>query len=180
MKRLNLTENDWLKLRDYNVVIARHIKNRLPLDWQLTTEEIEGAVYDTFIRYLNNYEQGTMSPVSWCYKYAEQATYRDLIREYRKLKAQDTFDALYGEDDDDDQPCRHKYGKGDVQALAVDDRAAQELCDEVNTILDKAPLIDREIMKLVMKGMTFEEIGREIGLSKMAVSKRLKKYSNAL
>lgn len=65
---------------------------KLPSDWCLTLEDIEGAVYGTFIKLLNNYESGAMSPTSYCYQFGEQYTYRDLMREYGKLKKQDTFD----------------------------------------------------------------------------------------
>ena len=46
IKNLNLTEADWLKLHDFNKQIAKRIQMRLPSDWYLTLDEIEGAVYD--------------------------------------------------------------------------------------------------------------------------------------
>ena len=97
----------------------------------LSLEEIEGAVYDTFIKLLNNYKEGAMSPTSYCWQFGEQYTYRDLMREYKHLKNQVELDELYGEDKDDDEPCKHKYGVGDVKALTVDEREEQNVHDEV-------------------------------------------------
>jgi len=142
---MKLNENDWMKLRDFNKQIARRIQMRLPADWCLTLDEIEGAVYDTFIKLLNNYKEGAMSPTSYCYQFGEQYTYRDLIREYRRLKKQETLDALYGEDNDDDEPCRHEYGEGDVPSLTVDDREKHDDEIEVNEILAKMPKLDKMI-----------------------------------
>jgi len=122
IKNLNLTEADWLKLHDFNKQIAKRIQMRLPCDWYLTLDEIEGAVYDVFIKLLNNYEPGAMSATSYCYQFGEKWAYLNLIREYRKLKSQETLDALYGEDKDDDEPCRHIYGEAEVKPLSVDER----------------------------------------------------------
>ena len=116
-----LDENDWLKLRDYNKIIANHIMRRLPSDWNLSFDDVSGAVYDTFIKLLNNYEPGAMSELSYCWQFGEKYTYRDLMREYHKLKGQIQYDEMFGEDKDDDEPCKHKIGKGDVQSLSVDE-----------------------------------------------------------
>ena len=175
MKNLNLSEQDWLKLRDFNKQIAINIKKRLPTDWQLSLEEIEGAVYDTFVKLLNNYKEGAMSPTSYCWQFAEQYTYRDLIREYSQLKNQCTFDLMFGEDYDD-RVCKHTYGVADVPSLTVDEREKQMVKDEVKTIMDKANLIDRTIMQMVMDGKTMKEIADEVGISTKQISRRLQKY----
>ena len=176
IKNLNLTEADWLKLRDFNKQIAKRIQMRLPSDWYLTLDEIEGAVYDTFIRYLNAYEPGAMSPTSYCYQFGEMATYRDLIREYRKLKSQETFDALYGEDKDDDEPCRHIYGEAEVKPWSVDERESLQDKLEVSEMMDKMPKLDKMIAEMLMEGKSYREIAEDIGLSAMACQKRMKKY----
>ena len=81
-----LTENDWLKLRDYNKQIALRVRAKLPGDWYLTPEEVEGAVYDSFVKLLSEYRPGAMSAVSFCWQYGEMRTYGNLMREYRRLK----------------------------------------------------------------------------------------------
>lgn len=176
IKHLNLTESDWLKLHDFNQQIAKRIQMRLPSDWYLTLDEIEGAVYDVFIKLLNNYEPGAMSPVSYCYQFAEKWTYLNLIREYCKLKSQETFDALYGEDKDDDEPCRHIYGEAEVKPLSVDERESLQDKLEVNEIMQKMPKLDKMIAEMLMEGKSYREIADEIGLSAMACQKRMKKY----
>lgn len=117
-----------------------------------------------------------MSATSYCWMFGEKWTYLTLMREYRRLKKQDTIDVLPDEDDDDEAPRGGKNPLG-VKALTVDERSERELDDDVNCIMDKATPQDRRIMQLVMQGWSLEEIGQLIGISKMAVSKRLKKYS---
>jgi len=177
---IKLTEQDWLKLRDFNKTIAKKIKQRLPEDWQLTLSEIESALYDTFIKLLNNYVEGAMSPTSYCYQFAENYTYRDLIREYRRLKNQETLDALYGEDKDDDEPCRHKHGIGEVSALTVDERDSLDRKLETKQLLEKMTKLDRMIAELIMDGKSYREVADEIGIDKMTIQRRMKKYQEAL
>lgn len=111
-----------------------------------------------------------MSPISYCYKYAEIATWRDLIREYHRLKNQQAFFEIV--DFDERQCC-----SGFVDRLpntnpvkVVEDR------DEVSRIFSNAPKIDCLIMEGVMEGKTLREIGEDLGMSQVAVLKRLKKY----
>ena len=115
-----------------------------------------------------------MSAASYCWMFGEKWTYLTLMREYRRLKKQDTIDVLPDEDDDD----ASRAGKNPlgVKALTTDERAERELDDDLNCIMDKATPQDKRIMQLVMQGWSLEEIGQLIGISKMAVSKRLKKY----
>lgn len=116
-----------------------------------------------------------MSAVSYCWMFGEKWTYLTLMREYRRLKKQDTIDVLPDEDDDE-APRASKNPLG-IKALTVDERAERELDDDVNCVMDKATPQDKRIMQLVMQGWPLEEIGQLIGISKMAVSKRIKKYS---
>ena len=176
MNNIHLTEKDWLKLRDFNIVISRKIKSRLPVDWNLPTDEIEGAVYDVFIKLLNNYKPGAMSAVSYCYQFAEKWTYLNLMREYKRLKNQDTFDALYGEDNDDDEPCRHKYGIGEVKALSVYERDSLDRKLETKQLLESMPKLDKMIAEMVMEGHTYDDIAENLGIDRKTAMRRMKKY----
>lgn len=111
---IKLSDADWMKLRDFNHIISKNIKKRLPEDWDLTLDEIQSVVNGTFVQLLNNYKEGAMSPTSYCWHYAERYTYRDLIREYRRLKHQETFDAWCEEDKNDTKPCKHKVVDADI------------------------------------------------------------------
>lgn len=177
---LQLNENDWLKLRDYNKVIATRIMMRLPSDWCLTSDEVEGAVYDTFIKLLNNYKDGAMSPTSYCYQFGEKWTYQTLMSEYHRLKKQDILDALYGEDKDDDEPCRHKYGEGDVATLTVDEREKRDSAISVKEILDKMPKLDQMIAEQIMEGHSYDEIAKSLGIDRKTAMRRMKKYHGSI
>lgn len=175
MRKLNLSEQDWLKLRDFNKIIAKQIQSRLPSDWYLTIEDIEGAVYDTFIKLLNNYKEGAMSPTSYCWQFGEKWTYQTLIAEYKKLKNEVNIDELYS-DDKDDELCRHKYGVGEVQALTVDQREQQMVKDEVKNIYEKANKLDKMIIDMVLEGKNITEVAKEVGISARQIYRRLQKY----
>lgn len=170
MQRLRLSEADWLKLRDYAKAMSTKIQKKLPEDWTLDLNEIEGAVYDTFIHYLNNYKDGAMSPVSYCYRFAELATFRDLIREYKQLKQQDTLDSL--------REDGREYGKGYVKSLVVDDTQTLETKLQANELLDKMPKLDRMIAQMIMEGKSLRQISEEVGLDKMTIQRRMKKYGS--
>lgn len=121
MKKLDLTERDWLALNDQSLIIAKKIKSRLPDDWKLAVDDIRTYVYDAYIAILNSYDpskkiEGTsFCAAAYCWKYAEKATYSGLMQEYHKLKLQDTLYAIGELDDgDDDDFCTHKRGKADV------------------------------------------------------------------
>lgn len=81
-----LTEKDWMKLRDYNKQIALRVQAKLPGDWFLTLEEVEGAVYDSFVKLLGYWKPGAMSQPSFCWQYGEKMTLQTLMKEYRRLK----------------------------------------------------------------------------------------------
>lgn len=167
-------------MRDFNKLISNKIRQRLPKDWQLTLDEIESAVYDTFIKLLNNYNDGAMSPTSYCFQFAEKYTYRDLIREYRRLKNQETLDALYGEDYNDDEPCKHKVVNENANAVTTNPRHTLNIHLKVVELLDKMPKIDKMIAELIMDGKSYREIANEVGMSQVAVMKRMKKYQGVL
>lgn len=172
---LRLTEKDWLKLRDFNKRIALRVQAKLPGDWYLTHEEVEGAVYDVFIKLLGEWRPGAMSPTSYVYQYAERRALDMLMREYRRLKNSEPVEEDFGADDDSERPGR--YVEGAVKALSVDDRPARDVRDAVGEIIDKAAPEDRGAMKLYMEGRTLEEIGLKLGITKQAVSARFRKYS---
>lgn len=171
MTNLRLSDDDWMKLRDFNQKIAFSVRKQLPADWYLDKEEVEGAVYDTFIYLLNNYKPGAISPTSYCYQYAEQITLKRLLSEYQQVKNSTPIDV-----DEDDDVCKHEYGKCEVKSLSIDTRKQDEDRELVKQILDKMPDDDKMIANMVMEGKSLREIGEELGISHQAITKRLKKY----
>lgn len=172
MKKLNLTECDWLKLSDYCKIIAHRIMQRLPSDWYITEMDIQGNVYDTIVHLLSIYHDGKQSPVSWCYTYAESYTYRDLMREYKRIKR--NIQITTSSNDDDDE-VRHSTGEGDVKELTVSDDSRIEARDMVHTLMSRIDDKGKRICEMVMQGYGQDEIARELGISQQAIAKRLSK-----
>lgn len=115
---LHLTDEDWSKLRDLNRMVTSNIIRNIPSDWDISEDDISGAVYDTIIHLLNNYKPGDRSPVSYCWQYTEQYTMRDLRREYSEIKRQlHIIDSDSSEDEDGN--VHHEIGVGDVPGLTT-------------------------------------------------------------
>lgn len=72
-KIVKLSDADWLKLRDFSKSITASLKQKLPGDWYLSDDDIQGVVYGTFIKILRSYKPGAMSPTSYCWQFAEKA-----------------------------------------------------------------------------------------------------------
>ena len=49
MKRINLTESQWLELDSAATNIAKSIQQKLPSDWKLNVGDIKSRVYDSYI-----------------------------------------------------------------------------------------------------------------------------------
>jgi hypothetical protein len=113
--KLNITEKDWLKLRDFNNIFAKEIQQSLPIDWPLTLDEISGSIYDTYISLAKIYKDGAMSFTSYCYRYAKQYTLHKLINEYKKLKQQDTLFAI--EPKEDEFKIKHQILELDISKI---------------------------------------------------------------
>lgn len=116
MKRINLTESQWLELDSAATNIAKSIQQKLPSDWKLSVSDIKSRVYDSYIATLNSYDTTkNTSPVAYCLMFAKTSAYSALIAEYKHLKQQDTLFVIGELDDgDDDDYCPHKRGTGDV------------------------------------------------------------------
>ena len=173
--RLHLTSADWDKLKGFNASITRRILSTLPGDYYLTPEDVSWAVYDTIIHLLATYREGSQSPLSYVWQFAERYTRRDLLREYWRSAKYIHLDDLR---EDDDGTQERDYGRGDVSALTVDEREAQEIKDEMRLLLERATPEDRNIMMRIMQGDTQESIAADMGITQRAVSKRLKRYAS--
>lgn len=64
---VKLSDEQWMKLRDFSKVITASLRKKLPGDWYLPDEDIQGAVYGVFIKILQSYKPGVMSPTSYCW-----------------------------------------------------------------------------------------------------------------
>ena len=176
---MEITEQTWLTLNDYSQKIACRIQKKLPRDWPLEIEEIRSEVYQTFVDLIEEYKDGAMSVASWCWCYGEKKTMNKLLTEYHRLKNQDTLYALGELDDgDDDDVVKPHVSNGVLEAHKA--LATQlEKRDKVSRIIDGASFLDKEIMRLIMEGFSYDEISEKVGISKGEISKRMKKYAHA-
>ena len=111
---VKLSDADWLKLRDYSKAITASLKRKLPGDWYLSDDDIQGVVYGTFIKILRSYRPGAMSPASYCWQFAEKAALQALLAEYRRLKKNVPLDGLENPPEDE-YGERHEYGEYEIE-----------------------------------------------------------------
>lgn len=172
---LNLSNDDWLKLKYYNEIISKEVQKKLPNDWQLSLDEISSYVYDTFFRLAKTFRKGQCSFTSYCFKYATLCTLNVLFREYNKLKNQQTLFDIE-EPEEDDYIVKHQIIEYAISNDKDDEQVfyTKLFCNE---LLEKMNETDRHIAESIMNGHSYEEIAKELGTNKMEITRRMKKYS---
>lgn len=136
--------NYWYKLDEYNRTITDNILKRLPFDCGFSRDDVSGQVNSTFISLIHNYRRtpNGLSITSYCWKYAEQYTYRDLMREYKRAKRNLDIYSLEGSEEDEDGNVRHQYGTCQIEPYTgIADHL--ETTDAVKSIMSKATKEDR-------------------------------------
>lgn len=158
---LRLTEQDWLKLRDYCKHTAQDVMRKLPADWYLPAEEVESAVFDSIIKLLHVYKPGPMSPVTWCWRYMEKQTLRDLFKEYRRMKSQVGLEEL-------DNPF-----------AAPPSKSARKSVEERDLVAKASELAETHGLGAVVEdlkdGRTEREMADSLGVTQQAVHKKVEK-----
>lgn len=165
-----ITENDWLKLKDFADIIAPNIIRKLPIGCNFDNNDVKSAIYGVFIDLISNYKPGPLSLTSYCWKFAELKTLNVLIKEYKRIQQQ-----LQLIDEVDDDHTQHEYGEYEVeQYKALSEHIEQKnLIDE---IMSTTNVFDKQLMNRILEGATYDEISKEFGISKGTITKRLAKY----
>ena len=152
----NVTADDWKKLYKWSGNFAKEIRQKLPSNFELEDDEIKSYVFDAYLNLAKIYKEGDLSFASYCFKYAKTHTFRNIIREYDKLK---------------------KFAFGvDLSDLRTKEPniSTKLLCDD---LLEKMNKTDRRIAEMIIQGFSYQEIAEELGTNKMAISRRMKKYA---
>ena len=98
-----------------------------------------------------------MSFTSYCYRYAKKCTLHNLLSEYKRLKHQDS--------ELDISEIRH------TNPNRFDNKI---LCKE---LISKMTKEDQLIAYKIKEGYSYEEIAKDLGLNKMDITRRMRKYS---
>ena len=107
IKHLHLGEKEWLKLNDYCKVITNSLAKKLPPDWPIDKDDISSTVFDAFLYLLSNYREGSLSPLSYCWQFAEKIALNILTKEYKRLKNEETLLDMMPPDEDKEGNVRH-------------------------------------------------------------------------
>lgn len=177
---MEMTNELWKELSKPAENIVAYIKSKLPKDWKLEHGEILSEVYKTFVELVSKYKESSMSLVSWCYLYGAKKTLTNLYAEYHRLKKLDTLYALDEIDDGDDCDVVKRYVTRGIAEEPKDLAKQLEMNDLVSVILEGANWLDRGIMCMIMVGYSYHEISKTVGMSKMAITKRMKKHAKRL
>ena len=152
----NVTADDWKKLYKWSGDFAKEIRQKLPSDFELEECEIKSYVFETYLNLAKIYKEGDLAFTSYCFKWAKQYTLRKIQLEYDKLK---------------------KFAFGvDLSDLRTKETniSTKLLCDD---LLEKMNETDKFIAQKIINGFSYQEIAKELGMSKMAITKRMRKYS---
>ena len=170
---VKLSDEQWMKLRDFSKVITASLRKKLPGDWYLPDEDIQGAVYGVFIKILQSYRPGAMSPTSYCWQYGERSALQALLREYRRIKSQVPFEDVENPPEDEYGELR-EYGEYEIEPYKdmSEHIEQQDYADRVQKIADAHGL--GKIARL-LKTMTEREIAEELCQSQPAVHRKIEK-----
>lgn len=152
----NVTADDWKKLYKWSGDFAEEIRQKLPSDIELTNDELKSYVFETYLNLAKIYKEGDLSFTSYCFKYAKTHTFRNIIREYDKLK---------------------KFAFNvDLSDLRTKETniSTKLLCDD---LLEKMDDKDKPIAEMTIQGFSYQEIGKVLKISPAAIVKRMRKYS---
>lgn len=167
----HISYSDWLKLKSYCENIYKEIQKKLPNDIKLTDDEIKSQFYQSILNLVKIYREGPMSFVAYCYRYAKIYTLSRLIKDYKKLnKFEFSAGLSYLNDTEYEFQLDISNDKDDEQVFYT-----KLFCNE---LLEKMNETDRHIAESIMNGHSYEEIAKELGVSKMAITKRMKKYAS--
>lgn len=191
MNKLNiLSEKDWNTLAKYAKIIATAILKKLPVDWNLEFDEVEGVIFDSFVKIIQSYNpNGTCSVASYCWKYAGKMALTTLLKEYRRQKSIDTLYAINclddGKDDDDDEGhIRHKIIKDadfsvdlkNPAAIYEENETKQEKQHMTKKIIDFAYDNGYGELATLLMFKSEREIAEQLGISQPAVHKKIEKF----
>lgn len=179
---MNSLQIDWLKLDGFNKKISANILKRLPKDWNLSFDDIQSEVNETFVKLIKLYVPmvNGWSLTTYCYQYAEKITYDRLMKEYNRLKKQVSITDAFIEKYDRENYMRHQYSYYSFEPYTTIDKDI-ETKDIIDRLLKIGDDIDRSIVSLIIiNDMTQKQIAKILHISQSTISKRLKKYAKLL
>ena len=168
----HISYSDWLKLKSYSESVYKEIQKKLPSDFKLTDNEIQSAFYWSILNLVKIYREGPMPFVVYCYRYAKIYTLSQLLKDYKKLKKFEFSDGLSYLNDTEYEFELDISTNKDYEETFYNKLFCNELLEKMNET-------DRHIAQSIMNGHSYEEIAQELGVSKMAITKRMRKYSFA-
>lgn len=177
-----ITKETWCDLSSVVETTARNIwkSDRLPGDLRLSFDELRSDCYSKCGYLVNNYRPGERSLKSYVFEYLDKKVIDAILSDYKNCKqAELSYIDAGTYNDKGDYVESHEYGEYEVSQF-TDERKNIENKLDVNQLLDKMPKLDKMIAELIMEGKSYREIADEIGMSQVAVMKRMKKYQGVL
>lgn len=177
MKKHNITSAEWLKIETYIKATITRLQRRMPTDWQPEYDDLHCVCFDAVLAILNSYKPGSLSPSAYCYQFLEKTTFSELIKEYHKLKLQDTLYSLGELDDGDDGDfCTHKRGKADVSETTDFPMKKIEDKDLLGKLYDSCDDVDTRhaIACMYFLGWSLTQAAKECKMTKQTLLARLR------
>ena len=150
-------------------------ENLLPSEYNISKDEIKSETYSEMGYLINNYKEGSRSLQTYIFEYLKKRVISNIFDEYKKvhLSNLEYIDAGFNNESDEE---KHQYGKYDFPDRK-DIREHIEDNDILKTKYKEANKLDKMIMELIFSGYSYDEIAKDLGLNKMDITRRMRKYS---
>ena len=106
---------------------------------------------------------------SYCYQWGKRTAWRNIRRRFSSKAKTIPFEKM-------DYAISHLYGEAEDLSVVVDDtRSSIEDTDLIEVLYNLADATERQIIRRMLRGYDIHDIAEEIGISRQAISKRLKR-----
>lgn len=141
-------------------------------EYNISIEELKSETYSEMGYLINNYKSGKRSLKTYIFEYLQKRVVSNIFNEYNKIK-----DNLHHIDAKNKESFeeKHQYGIYEFpDTKNITENIEQQ--DVLKDAYDKANKIDKLIMEMIYNGYSYEEIAKDLGLNKMDITRRMRKY----
>ena len=175
----HITDKTWCSLSAYAEALTNKIIDSEKLPSDIKKDEIKSEVYNQFGYLINNYNPGSLSLQSYCWKYAPQRVVEELWKEYKVWN--DSKKEAYVEfDEGEDFEEHHQYGKYEKDPyLGI--RKHIETKDLIAKIEEEAENEDfAKVLTMMKNGMTEREIAMILDMSQSTLHRKIQSFRKTL
>ena len=164
------------KLNGYAQKLASEIvndKTKMPFLYShcINRDDVLMEVSLAFLAIAKTFKEkaGGRALPSYCYQWGKMTAWRNIKRRFSSKARTIPFKKM-------DYAISHLYGEAEDLSVVVDDaRSSIEDTDLIEVLYNLADATERQIIRRMLRGYDIHDIAEEIGISRQAISKRLRR-----